>query len=74
MQQRPYEKILYQSCAFFDCDGSASEKERLRQEFESEGRRLPPKLDSQVFDSNVMNSWNGVHVYSFICVAILHSR
>uniref|UniRef100_A0A0D3BUP9 5'-3' exoribonuclease n=1 Tax=Brassica oleracea var. oleracea TaxID=109376 RepID=A0A0D3BUP9_BRAOL len=57
-----------------DAAEAASEKERLRQEFESEGRRLPPKLDSQVFDSNVMNSWNGVHVYSFICVAILHSR
>ncbi|KAL0771653.1 hypothetical protein Bca101_036804 [Brassica carinata] len=57
-----------------DAAEAASEKERLRQEFESEGKRLPPKLDSQVFDSNVVNSWNGVHVYSFICVAILHSR
>lgn len=32
----------------------AAEEERLRQEFESEGRKLPPKQESQVFDSNVI--------------------
>uniref|UniRef100_A0A1J3D567 5'-3' exoribonuclease n=1 Tax=Noccaea caerulescens TaxID=107243 RepID=A0A1J3D567_NOCCA len=37
-----------------DASEAAAEEERLRQEFASEGRRLPPKVDSQVFDSNVI--------------------
>ncbi|ESR48395.1 5'-3' exoribonuclease [Citrus sinensis] len=37
-----------------DAADSAAEEERLRQEFEREGRKLPPKSDSQVFDSNVI--------------------
>ncbi|KAG9458025.1 hypothetical protein H6P81_002533 [Aristolochia fimbriata] len=32
----------------------AAEEERLRREFEEEGRKLPPKQESQVFDSNVI--------------------
>ena len=32
----------------------AAEEEKLREEFEREGRKLPPKIDSQVFDSNVI--------------------
>lgn len=32
----------------------AAEEDRLRQEFEKEGRKLPPKLESQLFDSNVI--------------------
>lgn len=36
------------------CLFQAAEEERLRQEFENEGRKLPPKVDSQVFDSNVI--------------------
>ncbi|KAL6010336.1 hypothetical protein ACLOJK_000767 [Asimina triloba] len=32
----------------------AEEEERLRQEFEKEGRKLPPKQESQIFDSNVI--------------------
>ncbi|XP_065018008.1 5'-3' exoribonuclease 3-like isoform X1 [Musa acuminata AAA Group] len=37
-----------------DAADAAAEEERLRQEFESEGRKLPPKQESQVFDSNVI--------------------
>lgn len=32
----------------------AAEEERLHGEFEREGRKLPPKQESQVFDSNVI--------------------
>ncbi|MCI35919.1 5'-3' exoribonuclease, partial [Trifolium medium] len=32
----------------------AAEESRLREEFESEGRKLPPKEESQTFDSNVI--------------------
>ncbi|XP_010536355.1 PREDICTED: 5'-3' exoribonuclease 3 [Tarenaya hassleriana] len=37
-----------------DAADAAAEEERLREEFEREGRKLPPKVDSQVFDSNVI--------------------
>ncbi|XP_068646686.1 5'-3' exoribonuclease 3 isoform X2 [Aristolochia californica] len=37
-----------------DAAEAASEEERLRREFEEEGRKLPPKQESQVFDSNVI--------------------
>ncbi|EHA8590959.1 5'-3' exoribonuclease 2 [Cocos nucifera] len=37
-----------------DAADAAAEEERLRQEFEKEGRKLPPKLESQLFDSNVI--------------------
>ncbi|KAF4391048.1 hypothetical protein F8388_024880 [Cannabis sativa] len=50
-------------CALVDASASilftlaflnAAEEERLREEFEREGRKLPPKSESQVFDSNVI--------------------
>ncbi|XP_042033954.1 5'-3' exoribonuclease 3-like isoform X1 [Salvia splendens] len=37
-----------------DAADSAAEEERLRLEFEKEGRKLPPKQESQLFDSNVI--------------------
>nr|XP_043631617.1 5'-3' exoribonuclease 3-like [Erigeron canadensis] len=37
-----------------DAADAAVEEERLREEFEREGRKLPPKQESQTFDSNVI--------------------
>ncbi|KAL5557905.1 hypothetical protein UlMin_034116, partial [Ulmus minor] len=37
-----------------DAADAAAEEEQLREEFEKEGRKLPPKQNSQVFDSNVI--------------------
>ncbi|XP_042991601.1 5'-3' exoribonuclease 3 [Carya illinoinensis] len=37
-----------------DAADAADEEARLREEFEREGRKLPPKQESQVFDSNVI--------------------
>ncbi|KAG4379465.1 hypothetical protein GLYMA_17G257100v4 [Glycine max] len=37
-----------------DAADAAAEETRLREEFEKEGRKLPPKGESQTFDSNVI--------------------
>ncbi|KAI4316915.1 hypothetical protein L6164_024844 [Bauhinia variegata] len=37
-----------------DASEAAAEEARLREEFEREGRKLPPKEESQVFDSNII--------------------
>ncbi|KAK8936724.1 5'-3' exoribonuclease 3 [Platanthera zijinensis] len=37
-----------------DAADAAAEEDRLRLEFEREGRKLPPKKESEVFDSNVI--------------------
>ncbi|KAK4481436.1 hypothetical protein RD792_012328 [Penstemon davidsonii] len=37
-----------------DAADAAAEEERLRAEFEQEGRKLPPKQESQLFDFNVI--------------------
>ncbi|PON70753.1 5'-3' exoribonuclease [Parasponia andersonii] len=37
-----------------DAADAAAEEERLREEFEKDGRKLPSKQESQVFDSNVI--------------------
>ncbi|XP_017235687.1 5'-3' exoribonuclease 3 isoform X2 [Daucus carota subsp. sativus] len=37
-----------------DAAKAAAEEDRLREEFEKQGRKLPPKEESQVFDSNII--------------------